>query len=52
MHNFSGPVLESEFIQKLHRHLISRTEKNVAVYGMLKLVLELGLIHSVLSTIR
>lgn len=35
VHNFSGPVLESEFIQKLHRHLISRTEKNVAVYGML-----------------
>lgn len=35
VHNFSGPVLESEYIQKLHRHLISRTERNVAVYGML-----------------
>ncbi|RMC11390.1 hypothetical protein DUI87_11509 [Hirundo rustica rustica] len=33
VHNFSGPVLESEYIQKLHRHLISRTEKNVAVYA-------------------
>ncbi|XP_010212063.1 PREDICTED: glycerol-3-phosphate acyltransferase 1, mitochondrial [Tinamus guttatus] len=33
VHNFSGPVSESEFVQKLHRHLISRTEKNVAVYA-------------------
>ncbi|NXD19931.1 GPAT1 acyltransferase, partial [Spelaeornis formosus] len=33
VHNFSGPVLESEYIQKLHRHLISRTERNVAVYA-------------------
>uniref|UniRef100_A0A8B9IT06 Glycerol-3-phosphate acyltransferase 1, mitochondrial n=1 Tax=Amazona collaria TaxID=241587 RepID=A0A8B9IT06_9PSIT len=33
VHNFSGPVLESEYLQKLHRHLISRTEKNVAVYA-------------------
>uniref|UniRef100_A0A493TJ61 Glycerol-3-phosphate acyltransferase 1, mitochondrial n=1 Tax=Anas platyrhynchos platyrhynchos TaxID=8840 RepID=A0A493TJ61_ANAPP len=33
VHNFSGPVSESEYIQKLHRHLISRTEKNVAVYA-------------------
>lgn len=35
MHNFSGPVSETEYLQKLHRHLISRTEKNVAVYGKL-----------------
>lgn len=34
VHNFSGPVSESEYLQKLHRHLINRTEKNVAVYGM------------------
>lgn len=34
VHNFTGPVTESEYVQKLHRHLISRTEKNVAVYGM------------------
>ncbi|NXS59083.1 GPAT1 acyltransferase, partial [Brachypteracias leptosomus] len=33
VHNFSGPVSESEYVQKLHRHLISRTEKNVAVYA-------------------
>uniref|UniRef100_A0A669PUD8 Glycerol-3-phosphate acyltransferase 1, mitochondrial n=1 Tax=Phasianus colchicus TaxID=9054 RepID=A0A669PUD8_PHACC len=33
VHNFSGPVSESEYLQKLHRHLISRTEKNVAVYA-------------------
>uniref|UniRef100_A0A8B9BMV5 Glycerol-3-phosphate acyltransferase 1, mitochondrial n=1 Tax=Anser brachyrhynchus TaxID=132585 RepID=A0A8B9BMV5_9AVES len=33
VHNFRGPVSESEYIQKLHRHLISRTEKNVAVYA-------------------
>lgn len=45
VHNFSGPVSESEYLQKLHRHLISRTEKNVAVYGMSKsLSLELYLI--------
>ncbi|KFP41951.1 hypothetical protein N324_12764 [Chlamydotis macqueenii] len=33
VHNFRGPVSESEYLQKLHRHLISRTEKNVAVYA-------------------
>ncbi|OXB82358.1 UNVERIFIED_CONTAM: hypothetical protein H355_009283 [Colinus virginianus] len=33
VHNFTGPVSESEYVQKLHRHLISRTEKNVAVYA-------------------
>ncbi|XP_034989166.1 glycerol-3-phosphate acyltransferase 1, mitochondrial isoform X3 [Zootoca vivipara] len=34
IHNFSGPVRESEYLQKLHRYLITRTEKNVAVYGI------------------
>lgn len=33
IHNFSGPVRESEYLQKLHKYLIARTEKNVAVYG-------------------
>ncbi|XP_034989164.1 glycerol-3-phosphate acyltransferase 1, mitochondrial isoform X2 [Zootoca vivipara] len=33
IHNFSGPVRESEYLQKLHRYLITRTEKNVAVYA-------------------
>ncbi|CAH6941172.1 glycerol-3-phosphate acyltransferase 1, mitochondrial [Phodopus roborovskii] len=32
-HNFSGPVPEPEYLQKLHRYLISRTERNVAVYA-------------------
>ncbi|XP_053245191.1 glycerol-3-phosphate acyltransferase 1, mitochondrial isoform X3 [Podarcis raffonei] len=33
IHNFNGPVRESEYLQKLHRYLITRTEKNVAVYA-------------------
>ncbi|XP_044294586.1 glycerol-3-phosphate acyltransferase 1, mitochondrial [Varanus komodoensis] len=33
IHNFSGPVRESEYLQKLHKYLIMRTEKNVAVYA-------------------
>ncbi|KAM3835310.1 glycerol-3-phosphate acyltransferase 1, mitochondrial isoform 2-T3 [Vipera latastei] len=33
IHNFSGPVRETECLQKLHKYLISRTEKNVAVYA-------------------
>ncbi|XP_033005585.1 glycerol-3-phosphate acyltransferase 1, mitochondrial isoform X3 [Lacerta agilis] len=33
IHNFRGPVRESEYLQKLHRYLITRTEKNVAVYA-------------------
>ncbi|XP_062988720.1 glycerol-3-phosphate acyltransferase 1, mitochondrial isoform X1 [Elgaria multicarinata webbii] len=33
IHNFSGPVRESEYLQKLHKYLITRTEKNVAVYA-------------------
>ena len=34
IHNFSGPVPEPEFLQKLHKYLITRTERRVAVYGM------------------
>lgn len=34
VHNFSGPVPESEYLQKLHRYLLTRTERDVAVYGM------------------
>ncbi|KAJ7325203.1 hypothetical protein JRQ81_018223 [Phrynocephalus forsythii] len=33
IHNFSGPVRESEYLQKLHKYLIMRTEKHVAVYA-------------------
>ncbi|XP_066476633.1 glycerol-3-phosphate acyltransferase 1, mitochondrial isoform X3 [Tiliqua scincoides] len=33
IHNFSGPVRESEYLQKLHKYLIARTEKNVAKYA-------------------
>ncbi|KAK2099001.1 hypothetical protein P7K49_024452 [Saguinus oedipus] len=33
VHNFSGPVLEPEYLQKLHKYLITRTERNVAVYA-------------------
>lgn len=33
IHNFSGPVRESEYLQKVHKYLITRTEKNVAVYA-------------------
>uniref|UniRef100_A0ACB8F9L9 Uncharacterized protein n=1 Tax=Sphaerodactylus townsendi TaxID=933632 RepID=A0ACB8F9L9_9SAUR len=33
IHNFNCPVRESEFLQKLHKYLINRTEKNVAVYA-------------------
>jgi hypothetical protein len=39
VHNFSGPVPESEYLQKLHRYLITRTERNVAVYGMCSFIL-------------
>ncbi|KAG3264094.1 glycerol-3-phosphate acyltransferase, mitochondrial, transcript variant X5 [Ictidomys tridecemlineatus] len=31
--NFSGPVPEPEYLQKLHKYLINRTERNVAVYA-------------------
>ena len=49
IHNFGGPVPEpeflqklqefrlgdrTEFLQKLHKYLITRTERRVAVYGM------------------
>uniref|UniRef100_A0A8D2IQW2 Glycerol-3-phosphate acyltransferase 1, mitochondrial n=1 Tax=Urocitellus parryii TaxID=9999 RepID=A0A8D2IQW2_UROPR len=33
VHNFSGPVPEPEYLQKLHKYLINRTERNVAVYA-------------------
>uniref|UniRef100_G3X2Q0 Glycerol-3-phosphate acyltransferase 1, mitochondrial n=1 Tax=Sarcophilus harrisii TaxID=9305 RepID=G3X2Q0_SARHA len=33
IHNFSGPVSEPEYLQKLHKYLITRTERNVAVYA-------------------
>uniref|UniRef100_A0A8C6EEV6 Glycerol-3-phosphate acyltransferase 1, mitochondrial n=1 Tax=Moschus moschiferus TaxID=68415 RepID=A0A8C6EEV6_MOSMO len=33
IHNFSGPVPEPEFLQKLHKYLITRTERRVAVYA-------------------
>jgi len=33
IHNFSGPVPEPEYLQKLHKYLITRTERSVAVYG-------------------
>nr|KAG8540489.1 hypothetical protein GDO81_019224 [Engystomops pustulosus]KAG8540490.1 hypothetical protein GDO81_019224 [Engystomops pustulosus] len=32
IHNFSGPVTEREFTQNLHRYLLARTERKVAVY--------------------
>ncbi|XP_070636930.1 glycerol-3-phosphate acyltransferase 1, mitochondrial isoform X5 [Bos indicus] len=33
IHNFGGPVPEPEFLQKLHKYLITRTERRVAVYA-------------------
>ncbi|XP_078007180.1 glycerol-3-phosphate acyltransferase 1, mitochondrial isoform X2 [Phascolarctos cinereus] len=33
IHNFRGPVSEPEYLQKLHKYLITRTERNVAVYA-------------------
>nr|XP_030698389.1 glycerol-3-phosphate acyltransferase 1, mitochondrial isoform X3 [Globicephala melas] len=33
IHNFSGPVPEPEYLQKLHKYLITRTERSVAVYA-------------------
>ena len=33
IHNFAGPVPEPEYLQKLHKYLIARTERSVAVYG-------------------
>ncbi|XP_001368455.1 glycerol-3-phosphate acyltransferase 1, mitochondrial [Monodelphis domestica] len=33
IHNFSGPISEPEYLQKLHKYLITRTERNVAVYA-------------------
>ncbi|XP_074092305.1 glycerol-3-phosphate acyltransferase 1, mitochondrial, partial [Macrotis lagotis] len=33
IHNFNGPVSEPEYLQKLHKYLITRTERNVAVYA-------------------
>ncbi|XP_040848052.1 glycerol-3-phosphate acyltransferase 1, mitochondrial isoform X2 [Ochotona curzoniae] len=33
VHSFSGPVPEPEYLQKLHKYLISRTERDVAVYA-------------------
>nr|XP_033795969.1 glycerol-3-phosphate acyltransferase 1, mitochondrial [Geotrypetes seraphini]XP_033795970.1 glycerol-3-phosphate acyltransferase 1, mitochondrial [Geotrypetes seraphini]XP_033795971.1 glycerol-3-phosphate acyltransferase 1, mitochondrial [Geotrypetes seraphini]XP_033795972.1 glycerol-3-phosphate acyltransferase 1, mitochondrial [Geotrypetes seraphini] len=32
IHNFAGPVSEREFVQRLHKFLLSRTEKKVALY--------------------
>ncbi|XP_057362301.1 glycerol-3-phosphate acyltransferase 1, mitochondrial isoform X1 [Manis pentadactyla] len=33
IHNFSSPVPEPEYLQKLHKYLITRTERSVAVYA-------------------
>nr|XP_060499041.1 glycerol-3-phosphate acyltransferase 1, mitochondrial [Panthera onca] len=33
IHNFAGPVPEPEYLQKLHKYLIARTERSVAVYA-------------------
>ncbi|CAH2322547.1 glycerol-3-phosphate acyltransferase 1, mitochondrial [Pelobates cultripes] len=33
IHNFEGPVSEKQYTQSLHRYLIARTEKSVAVYA-------------------
>lgn len=33
IHNFSGPVPEPEYLQRLHKYLVARTERRVAVYG-------------------
>lgn len=33
IHSFSDPVPEPEYLQKLHKYLITRTERNVAVYA-------------------
>ncbi|XP_019502200.1 PREDICTED: glycerol-3-phosphate acyltransferase 1, mitochondrial isoform X3 [Hipposideros armiger] len=33
IHNFSGPVAEPEYLQKLHKYLLNRTERSVAVYA-------------------
>ncbi|XP_034519173.1 glycerol-3-phosphate acyltransferase 1, mitochondrial isoform X2 [Ailuropoda melanoleuca] len=33
VHNFSGPVPEPEYLQKLHKYLVTRTERSVAVYA-------------------
>ncbi|KAF5928042.1 hypothetical protein HPG69_015308 [Diceros bicornis minor] len=33
IHNFSGPVPEPDYLQKLHKYLITRTERSVAVYA-------------------
>uniref|UniRef100_A0A0G2K2U7 Glycerol-3-phosphate acyltransferase 1, mitochondrial n=1 Tax=Rattus norvegicus TaxID=10116 RepID=A0A0G2K2U7_RAT len=33
VHTFRGAVPESEYLQKLHRYLLTRTERNVAVYA-------------------
>ncbi|KAG9465715.1 hypothetical protein GDO78_017850 [Eleutherodactylus coqui] len=32
IHNFTGPVKEREFTQNLHKYLLARTERKVAVY--------------------
>ncbi|XP_069467888.1 glycerol-3-phosphate acyltransferase 1, mitochondrial isoform X2 [Ambystoma mexicanum] len=32
IHNISGPIREKEYVQKLHKFLITRTERKVAVY--------------------
>uniref|UniRef100_A0A8C7ARU2 Glycerol-3-phosphate acyltransferase 1, mitochondrial n=1 Tax=Neovison vison TaxID=452646 RepID=A0A8C7ARU2_NEOVI len=33
IHNFSGPVPEPEYLQRLHKYLVARTERRVAVYA-------------------
>ncbi|XP_073096529.1 glycerol-3-phosphate acyltransferase 1, mitochondrial isoform X2 [Manis javanica] len=33
IHNFNSPVPEPEYLQKLHKYLITRTERSVAVYA-------------------
>ncbi|XP_021109108.1 glycerol-3-phosphate acyltransferase 1, mitochondrial isoform X2 [Heterocephalus glaber] len=33
VHNFSGPIPEPEYLQKLHKYLLTRTERNIAVYA-------------------
>ncbi|XP_063819402.1 glycerol-3-phosphate acyltransferase 1, mitochondrial [Pseudophryne corroboree] len=33
IHNFTGPVSQKDFTQSLHKYLLARTERNVAVYS-------------------
>ncbi|XP_005996338.1 glycerol-3-phosphate acyltransferase 1, mitochondrial [Latimeria chalumnae] len=49
MHGLSGPVKESEYVQKLHKYLLTRTEKKVAVYGECA---TLGLVKTTVKTFK